>query len=210
MTTPGLDTASDTRSRLDCIKAAGFLWIGRYLASHSVIAGKILTPIEAKAIADAGLQIVSIWENGSPTGAAYFTAARGASDGLAACQLAESLGQPSGGLIYATVDYDATHVDLVGPITEYMGAFVSGLGPYRCGIYGSGLTCATMMAYNLATASWLSEASGWSGYTNYKASGSWSILQGDGGVCGLPADVTDRDVGQGDFGDWIPSTATVA
>lgn len=205
----GLDTASDVRPHLDCLKSAGYVWVGRYLASHTTIPGKILTPIEARAIAAAGLQIVSVWENGSPTTASYFNAMRGASDGLAACELAQSLGQPSGGVIYATVDYDATHADLVGPIQDYLSAFVSGLGPYRCGIYGSGLTCATMMAFGLATAAWLSEASGWAGYSTYKTGRSWAILQSDGAVCGLPGDVTDEDEGQGAFGAWVPVEVTV-
>jgi hypothetical protein len=205
----GLDTASDTRAHIACIQAAGYEWIGRYLASHTVIPGKILSPVEAQAIAAAGLEIVSIWENGSPTSASYFTAMRGASDGVAACRLAESLGQPSGGLIYATVDYDATHADLVGPIADYFGAFVSGLGPYRCGVYGSGLTCITIVDDGYATAGWLSEANGWAGYSGYRNSNGWAIAQWDGTVCGLPSDVTDMDIGQGAFGAWQP-TQTVA
>ncbi len=205
----GIDTACDVRPHLDCITQAGYLWVGRYLASHTAIPGKILTPIEAKAIADAGLSIVSIWENGSPTSAAYFTAMRGLSDGTAAKALAESLGQPEGTLIYATVDYDALSADLVTGIRQYFQAFMGAAAPYLTGVYGSGSTCEAIVDDGYAVAGWLSEASGWSGYRAYREGGRWAILQSDGAVCELPGDVTDKDTAQGVFGAWQPIEAVV-
>ena len=198
----GLDTASDVRPHLDCIKAAGIQWVGRYLASHTAIPGKILTPIEAQAISSAGLSIVSIWENGSPTSASYFSSVRGLADGDYASTLANVLGQPEESVIYATVDYDASAQDIDGPITDYLAAFASMLGTYQVGIYGSGQVCRVFKDDTLVTATWLSEASGWAEYTRYKGLGTWSILQSDGTVCGLPGDVTDLDQGQGNFGSW--------
>jgi hypothetical protein len=178
----GLDTTIElTRHAVVLKESNGFDFVLRY---YSHRASKNLSLGEARALSDAQLQIGVVWET-MGTQAAFFTYMQGLSDGSAAFQMAHSsIGQPFDSAIYFAVDYDATQADLDGPITDYFkgirDAFVLASKRAACypiGVYGSGLCCAYLLKRELATFSWLSQSTGFSGSADYKAKGLYNLVQ---------------------------------
>src|SRR5207237_601885 len=67
--------------------------------------------------------------------------------------------QPLGSAIYFAVDYNATIGDIEGAVTEYFKVIDAALRPkFLPGVYGSGATCAAMLAAGLADFAWLSQS----------------------------------------------------
>lgn len=159
----GLDTASDIAHLAEKIKADGYEFVCRYLSTNNK--SKNLGPEEAKALTEAGLWIVSVWENGFPTSAEYFSKSRGAQDGKGAIRCAKLAGQPTNTVIYAAVDFDAMPTDEVA-VMAYLLAFDEVVKPasYHLGVYGSGAICALARARGIAKYAWLAQARGWRGY----------------------------------------------
>lgn len=178
----GLDTTLElTRHAVALKECNGFDFVLRY---YSHRASKNLSLGEARALSDAQLQIGVAWET-MGTQAAFFSYMQGLSDGSAAFQMAhDTIGQPFDSAIYFAVDYDATQADLEGPISDYFGgirdAFVLASKRATCyliGVYGSGLCCAYLLEKQLATFSWLSQSTGFSGSAAFKAAGRYNLLQ---------------------------------
>lgn len=137
----GIDYAFAPSTDPGWFASQGFSFVCRYLPTGSKRAD--LTPGEVAKLSQAGIGIVTIWEttagdpNFNPSGAAFFTADRGAREGTRAVNAAKALGQPTGAPIYATVDYDArTDADMAA-VLAYMQAFAAAIQPYPLGIYGS-------------------------------------------------------------------------
>jgi Rv2525c-like, glycoside hydrolase-like domain len=204
----GFDTTSDCSDKAAEIREAGYDFVARYLSKSS---SKMITPDEAQELSDKGLAIVLVYEDG-PTGADYFSNARGQVDAARAAQQANALGAPDGTTIYFAVDYDASGDDHSGVISEYFQGVNSGLSTfaaagnprYRVGIYGSGASCIAITNAGLATHGWLAQATGWRGHGAYT---SWSISQGmPGHVLGLSV---DPDTAVGDYGA-VPAPAAIA
>lgn len=206
---PGIDVAGDVRPALSCLVDAGLQWVGRYYCDTTHIVGKKLTPIEANAIAASGLSIVSVWENGAADTYDYFTVANGRRDGAHAALLARSLGQPVTSPIYFAVDFDATSAELAVGVTAYFDGLAKGLQlfvddetaetTYPIGVYGSGLTCETLMGSARASLAWMAQASGWAGFKTFNA---WMIAQGpQKTMCGITG---DTDMAVTGYGGWKP------
>lgn len=203
----GLDTAQDCTTRIDCLKQAGFEFVGRYYNVNN--RAKNLTRAEAKAMSDAALFIVSIWENGFPTTPAYFAYSKGVHDGTVAYHMAQlEIGQPATTPIYFAVDYDASELDIQNPIAEYFRGIRAGFATisqgaplYEIGVYSSGCVCAWLRSQGLVSYVWLSQSTGWCGYEAFTG---WNLKQGpELIVCGLDADL-DESSGHG--GGWkIPA-----
>lgn len=193
----GVDSSSAcTSSTTTCLQSGGYSFVARYYSRTTKIAGKKLTLSEAQLITGAGLQLVTVYEDG-PTSYSYFSAERGAADAAGAVQQAEAIGQPAGSAIYFTVDYDASSSEIAGNITVYFQAIFDALLNYEVGVYGSGAVCKAITEAGLAKYAWLAQSTGWSGYKNFTA---WAIKQGpEQSVCGLNS---DTDIAQGDFGSF--------
>jgi len=192
----GVDSSSAcTSSTVPCLQSAGIAFVGRYYSRTTQIPGKKLTESEALMLSEAGLWLVAVYEDG-PTSYSYFSAARGTEDGQSAIAQAEVVGQPKGTCIYFTVDYNATASDIAGNITAYFKAVAAALsGVYTVGVYGSGATCSAMLKAGLAHLGWLSQSTGWDGYSQFST---WVIKQGpEQAICGLNS---DSDIAHGDFG----------
>lgn len=195
-TVSGVDSSSAcTATSISCLQQEGISFVGRYYSRTTQIPGKKLTPSEAASISAAGLQIVTVYEDG-PTSYAYFSSDRGTADASGAMQQAAAIGQPNGSAIYFTVDYDAAPSEIAGNITAYFQAVAAAIGDaYRVGVYGSGSVCAAITQAGFAQLAWLAQSTGWSGYADFTQ---WAIKQGpEKSVCGLNS---DTDVAQGDFG----------
>lgn len=129
----GFDCATKlTTKTATGLKNSGFEYAIRYLPTT---AWKGLTKEEVKAIQDAGLKLVSIFQR-SANFAGYFTIAQGRADGVQAKKLAESLGQPKGTAIYFAVDYDAQPKNIGGVLAYFKGVKET-LRDYKIGVYGS-------------------------------------------------------------------------
>ena len=196
----GLDTTQDVTHALGQLADAGYRFVARYY-SHN--AWKTVKAPEAQAIANAGLDLVAVWQDANDS-AGYFTFTRGETDGAAAFAYAKQIGQPPGSTIYFAVDYDASDADAKGRLVDYFkavrAAFIAageGDATYDIGVYGSGAVCAALVAQQLVSRSWLALASGWRGYSTFK---DWNLRQGDEKqIFGLTA---DPDRAQGDYGGF--------
>lgn len=131
----------------------------------------------------------------------------GQRDGQNAFHYASQLQQPPGSAIYFAVDYDASHTDVAGAITDYFNGVVQGISQaaggglsYRIGVYGSGLVCGSIKSNvpELALA-WLAESTGWSGSSSYD---NWDVKQSipTARICDLAPDEYEDCEAQGDFG----------
>lgn len=183
----GFDTTANAGTLAPLIKSSGYAFVGRYL-SKSV--WKLIAPAEAAALKAAGLAVVLIYED-CPTSASYFSNGRGSSDAVRAIAQASALGAPAGTAIYFTVDYDACDKDVAGVVAAYFkeiaAALAADAGGYVAGVYGSGRTCAAMLAAGLAGFTWRAQSGGWAGYA---LPGPWSISQGVASMaCTLSADL---------------------
>lgn len=136
--TQGFDCATKLNSATaKTLKAAGFEFVARYLGDS----WKTFDQAEAKAIGDAGLKLISIFEKNS-TFIGYFTKAQGVADAKEAMTYAKSVGQPVGSAIYFTVDYDA-QASHMSAICDYLDGVNETIKDYKVGLYGS---YAVMMA----------------------------------------------------------------
>lgn len=192
----GVDSSSAcTSTSISCLLSEGIGFVGRYYSRTTQIPGKKLTASEAQLISNAGLLLVTVYEDG-PTSYSYFSASRGTADAQGALQQAEAIGQPTGSAIYFTVDYDAASNEISGNITAYFNAIAETLKPtYRVGVYGSGSVCSAILEAGYADLAWLAQSTGWSGYSQFT---NWSIKQGpEQSVCGLNSDTDDA---HGEFG----------
>jgi hypothetical protein len=204
MPVKGLDANTPLGPHADCIAKSGFHFVGRYIKRTN----SALTHAEAQVLSTAGLSIVSVVEIGFPTHAAYFSQAKGQEDGSFAYSYAHNhLKQPVGSCLYFAVDYDASLADIKGPITSYFkgildafhnsGNATGGHPAYALGVYGSGLTCATLLKTTAVSYAWLSMSMGWQGSRSFKG---WNLKQSAGGtVCGV---LVDYDASNGHGGGW--------
>jgi len=185
MSYDGLDVASNPQGNANCILNAGYNYVGLYLrADRSSLAC-------VQDLKSVGISIFSIWEQGYPTSAAYFTATQGTSDAEAACNFAASIQMPTQLTkpIFAAVDYDASMADLEGPILAYFTAFhdVCKSYGYLTGVYGSGQTCQYLLGQGYVHTTWLAQSTGWTGYD--PSAGHAIVQGGETTVCGLDVDL---------------------
>lgn len=206
--TKGVDTIQNIEKYFECLVSNGYSFVGRYYSTTTRMPQKVLTPAEAQAISQAGLRIVSVFED-LPTSAGYFTASRGVGDATGARNQALGVGQPGGTPIYFTVDYNAEPADLAA-ITAYITAVrvtLKGAGdaaPYLLGVYGSGLVCSYLLEAGLIEYTWLSQSSGFYGTREFRQGGTWNILQLLPQAAPEPCGSFDYDpnVSNGKEGSW--------
>lgn len=139
-----------TQQTASQLKSLGVTHVGRYLSKNV----KGITATEAAIIKAAGLNIVSIYENGS-TVISHFTPAQASMDLNDAYNLAKAIGQPevAGNAIYFTVDFDAQPADMPA-ILAYFQAIKKQLTSYKVGAYGSATTINYLKAHNAVDYYW--------------------------------------------------------
>src|SRR5437773_11279654 len=162
----GISTNRRVTNRVTCLRQNGIDFICRYYSHATKSTEKRITSPEAAAIVQAGMKIVTVYEDG-PTNPGYFSRARGQADATRAHAAAQEIQQPAGSAIYFAVDFDASIADTNGRITEYFqgvkdGLTQAGSPDYEIGVYGSGRVCSRIKEdRNLAKYSWLAESTGW-------------------------------------------------
>lgn len=216
----GFDTMEDLSQAATSLKNDGYSFVGRY---YNVLnKKKNLTRQEAIFLSNAGIRIVAVWENASPTHAGYFSYLRGFHDGTHAYTYASSIiGQPALSPIYFAVDYDAPAEDIEGnsedhgAIARYFKGVAdafhlagNGNPAYSIGVYGSGLVCRHFLNNNTVTHAWLSQSAGWRGS---RAFDKYNIKQEETTSIELNQ-VTydiDGDISNGDEGSFLITTNNI-
>ncbi|MEA2572200.1 MAG: hypothetical protein QOI24_4201 [Acidobacteriota bacterium] len=197
-TITGIDTyLTCTSDLIACFKQNGYSFIGRYYFNLTKTIKEKFTAAEAAAISAAGLSCVAVYENQSNT-SPYFTAAKGTTDAQGALAQAQALGQPAGSAIYFAVDCDLTSQEISSGVVPYFQSVNAVIGDaYAIGVYGSGLTCTTLLDGNLATFAWLTCSMGFAGSKSFTR---WNIRQSDEQtICGIDV---DPDVATEEFGQF--------
>lgn len=130
--TLGFDCATKlTAASAKRLKDVGFNYAARYLGNS----WKSFNAAEARAIQDAGLKLISIFQK-SANHANYFSEAQGVSDAREAERYAREVGQPEGSAIYFAVDFNAQAGHMRG-ILNYVTGVKKTLKDYKMGLYGS-------------------------------------------------------------------------
>lgn len=168
----GFDCASKPSfSQYQQLKAVGYSFVARYYCqSNSVV--DPLTNQEAKDITNAGLKVMSVFENGYADRVSYFSYAQGISDAASAIASAKNVGQPSDTPIYFAIDYDTTvnNNDFTGIDAYFAGIkkYMNDNGnQYKIGVYGS--NTAVDHVYNkLGADTYIWQTHAWSTVRNSK------------------------------------------
>ncbi|QOY96143.1 DUF1906 domain-containing protein [Massilia sp. UMI-21] len=170
----GFDTALQLTRHAQALRAQGIDFVMRYYSHNTA---KNLGPVEARALAAAGLRLGAVWESAG-THAGYFSRAQGQADGAGALALARAVGQPAGSSIYFAVDYDPSQADLDGPVADYFAGVTSALGcGYRIGVYGSGMCCGYLLERGQADCTWLSQSTGFAGSKAFAQALRYDLIQ---------------------------------
>lgn len=135
---------------LKCFRQHGVSFVVRYLCPPTL--KKCLTKDEVAEIAQAGLNLVLVWETTADRAKAGRNA--GLSDGTLAYSLVKGMGIPPCP-IYFAVDYDAPQSDFAA-IQDYLSGAAEGLhGEYEAGVYGSfAVVEGTNVKWNWQTYAW--------------------------------------------------------
>lgn len=143
-----------SRPTILAMKAAGVEFVCRYL-SHDTT-GKNITIAEARALRDAGMSLVLVWETTASRALAGERAGR--DDALSAVFMARALGFPEDRPLFFAVDFDAT-AEQQPQISAYFAGVASVIGRSRVGMYGghgpvSRAFDAGVIAYGWQTYAW--------------------------------------------------------
>lgn len=188
----GIDWAWGTPN-IAQLKAKKVKFACRYLSYDK---SKNLDPDEAKALSDAGIALIVVWE--TTANRALSGAAGGLSDGKEAVRQAKACGIPSGRPIYAAVDFDATPAQQ--PVIDaYFRGFYQGLEGHPTGPYGSYYVVNRCVNSGNNPSSYAWQTYAWSGgLVSPKA----NLLQYSNGhiLAGVSCDYNKAL--RGDFGEW--------
>jgi len=203
--------ASITDIVADCLAKSGIKAVGRYYAKSP---WKILKQEEMKTLAKFGIQVIPVYED-NPTSASYFSFERGKEDADRAFNHARNEAkQPTGTVVFFTVDYNATASDVDSMIMSYcegVNAAKSNdaLNQYRIGVYGSGLVIDRLRAAGLIEKGWLASPRGWSGTANVASGSSWDLMQtGSRTMCNLEGGISKANpqLSVGDYSFTLAKT----
>lgn len=155
----GVDYAFNPHPSISALKAAGVKFVCRYISQETAndANGKNLTPGEARALSDAGIDIVLVVEEGANR--MLGGKASGVSDAAHADAVVKALGM-AGMPIYFACDFDATPGQQ-GAINDYLDGAASVIGRGRVGIYGGYWPCMRAAQSRRVTYVWQTYA--WSG-----------------------------------------------
>jgi hypothetical protein len=198
----GIDCALDCTKKASWIKASGADFVGRYYR-NSASRWTPLTHAEGQALSSGGLVIVAVWESKSDV-IEHFSYTAGVDEGTSAYRQAMNAGQPAGSPIYFAVDFDASLAGIAEAINDYFRGVAHGFDAissnnptYKIGVYGSGNTCAWLLAHQRVSYTWPAQSRGWGGYQTFTK---WNIKQGP--VKTKPFD-HDTDDSTSDYGGFV-------
>jgi len=198
-----LDTTQDCTSKASALRGAGYTTVIRY---YSVNAWKRMGAAEAQALSHAGLTLGAVYQD-RQNQPADFSLAKGTTAGKNALHYAQSvIMQPAGSAIYFSADFDPSQDVVTNNILPFFQGVknamtAGGNAPYRAGVYGSGLTCITVLGAGLAQYAWLAQSKGFAEYQSFLDSNCWSLSQQmPATVLGIGCDPDDTNPTAPDFG----------
>ncbi|HEX8666565.1 MAG TPA: glycoside hydrolase domain-containing protein [Beijerinckiaceae bacterium] len=202
-----IDTNRDTTAQIGCLKTSGVNTIIRYYNRDGT--PKVIKRREADAILAAGLSLMIVHQRGGRDPDEYSPDTGKADASHCRDYGGTVIGQPSGSAIYFAVDFDISKPDInahVVPFFEAVNEEMSqsdGRPTYRIGVYGSGLTCKTLLDMDLVKLTWLSQSTGFRGTPEFNASRRWNLLQLlPQNVCGISVDPNIVNPDKPDFGQF--------
>lgn len=177
-----IDTATNVGEFAGDIRRAGVETVIRYFnnSNSSNLPNKRLEPTEAQQLYDAGLSVMTVFQQrgGADGNIGDLTAAKGDRDANRALDLADAIKQPDGSAIYFAVDYDYYRQSELVQIEPYFATVRSVLGNrFRVGVYGSGRVGSYMVDRGHADLIWLAAARGWSGTRDLLTTDRWALYQ---------------------------------
>ena len=181
-------SAIDTDGKLnrdynvDWLKQNKFDTVLRYISSGDQ--DKCIDAEELQAFLNADIIVGIIYElmGGSEGLPGSIDEKQGNADGAYALSTLKALGVPQGACVYFAVDTDVDNNDDINNyVIPYLQAAKLALGGYyRTGAYGCGATCAAALNTAGCDKAMLANATDWSGYNVFLASGHAAIVQGVG------------------------------
>ena len=193
----GLDSPTSLLDVAHCLADDGYSFACRYYFQASSYKER-LSAEEARALTDAGLYIVSIFESGYPTTAAYFNSTSAGNHWPVVRDCMAQAGQPNGTVVGFAVDYDCTDPEILKPYFQTLRIQNRAAGePIKLGVYGSGLVCQYLQGAGLVSHTWLAQSPGWE-RGGFNAAD--SIVQGKETTYrgrGVDLDMTSGDAGWG-------------
>lgn len=208
-----------TPSRAASLVAANRQIVGRYLSNAPGSTwNKQIEPGEIATITAAGMRVFPIYQTWGGA-AAYFNAAQGQADALAAIQRLLFYGFKPGTTVYFAVDFDALDYQVTENIIPHFRGIKSAMDfsgrGYKIGIYGPRNVCSRVAAEGLSSASFVCDMStGFSGNLGFPLPADWAFDQistitvGEGnGTIEIDNNIASgRDLGQNSFN---PSKSTL-
>src|SRR5882672_1014196 len=170
-TTSGVEAADNTTPIIQCIlklqdQSRSISFVQRYLRD--------LTHAEVTTLKNAGLRIVSCYEEGNATDMAYFTRTQGQHDGKRGFTQAQAVGQAADTPVYFAVDTDPETsqrqaiLDYFQGIGEGYGQYLADMQAkkkpavtYAVGVYGSSCVLGWCQSAGFATWFWQAHAPAW-------------------------------------------------
>lgn len=177
----GFDCAAAvTREQAPQLAQIGYEFFARYYR-RTLVSKWAVSPDEARNLFDAGLWMLSIFQNTSDQ-PSYFNQSNAATDAHAALAKAAQMKQPLGTAIYFAVDCNPDEEEIAARVIPYfdlVARVVAGSDPvkgarYIVGVYGSGLVCRRVVSSGMAKCAWLANATGWRGTKGYE---DWQVKQ---------------------------------
>lgn len=202
-----IDTSSNTIERLMCIANTGVQIIFRYYAS--AVNWKVITPPEAQAISNAGMQIGVVFEDGVNLDS--FTKQNGIAHATSAYQYAkETIKQPFGSAIFFAIDLNVTDNQINNNIIPYFEGIKEALNKlsqpnetYKVGAYGCGAAVNALMDLKLCDYRWLSCSTSFNGTQRALEGGNYEMAQhfnANAEVCNIGVDHNTLREGVTDIG----------
>jgi hypothetical protein len=169
----GFDCAAPAGLYATQLAQIGYEFFARYYR-RTLVSRYAVSPEEAKLLFDAGLWMLSIFQNTSDK-PSYFTKENALADAAAAVAKAAQMKQPKSSTIYFAVDCNPGE-EQMPLVLDYFDTIMAGVVPegYVVGVYGSGLVCRRVLAASYAKCAWLSNAMGWHGSRDYH---DWAVKQ---------------------------------
>lgn len=201
-----IDASVNISKALDCLKQSGVGTAIRYYNRN--MTGKVVRAPEFNAILAAGMSLCIVHQRGGRDPAEY-GAQNGTLDAQYCRNYGKQLGQPGGSAVYFAVDFDISAADLKKFVMPYFQAVknemakAGGLPSYRIGVYGSGMTCQTLLDAGLVQLTWLSQSRKFTGTPEFRQSNRWNLLQlMPEDMCGINVDPDIVNPTLPDFGQF--------
>lgn len=145
---------SFARPSVSELQALGITFVARYFSDFPA---KNLTLAEAQTLSNAGIDIVSNFENTADDATGGYAA--GFRNAQLAWQQHKACGGPDGRPVYFSIDSDVN----AASTDAYFRGCVAALGVDQVGVYGSTALCVHLKAAGLVRWTWRTMSTGWAG-----------------------------------------------